>query len=117
MTVLCRPLSLSLLATPWSAPSWLKTWDSLIAYSEKNTLLSTEAAYTTYAQYFANVLKAYANEGLTIQYFTLQNEPLFGTSDQYPGMYFESSQATKLGKHYWLSHRLLKVARVEMKIR
>jgi O-glycosyl hydrolase len=44
------------------------------------------------------VLKAYANEGLKIDYFTLQNEPLFGTSDQYPGMYFTSDQAVRLGE-------------------
>lgn len=90
-------------ASPWSAPSWLKIFGTLIAYSEKNTLLPTEAAYATYARYFANVLKAYQNEGLAIQYFTLQNEPLFGTSDQYPGMYFSSDQAIKLGTciQYW----------------
>jgi glucosylceramidase len=93
-------LSIGTAASPWSAPSWLKTFDTLIAYSEKNTLLSTEAAYTTYARYFANVLKAYRREGLTIQYFTLQNEPLFGTSDQYPGMYFTSEQAVKLGQFF-----------------
>jgi O-glycosyl hydrolase len=83
----------------------LKTFDTLIAYSEKNTLLPTEAAYTTYARYFANVLKAYRREGLTIQYFTLQNEPLFGTSDQYPGMYFTSEQAVKLGQFHPRSDR------------
>ena len=87
-----------IIATPWSPPSWLKTWDSLTAYSDQNTLLSTEDAYNTYAKYFSLVLQAYRNEGITIQYFTLQNEPLFGTSTTYPGMYFTSQQATKLGK-------------------
>jgi O-glycosyl hydrolase len=73
----------------------------LIAYSEQNTLLNTDDAYNAYAQYFARALKAYQNEGLTVQYFTLQNEPLFGNSDQYPGMYFDSAQATRLGKHLY----------------
>jgi glucosylceramidase len=91
--------NLVLIASPWSAPSWLKAFGTLIAYSEKNTLLATEAAYTTYARYFASVLKAYQDAGLTIQYFTLQNEPLFGNSDQYPGMYFSSDQAIKLGEN------------------
>lgn len=70
---------------------------TLIAYNEKNTLLPTEQAYSAYARYFARVLQAYRAEGLAIQYFTLQNEPLFGNSDQYPGMYFSNEQAVKLG--------------------
>lgn len=86
------------LASPWSAPSWLKTEGSLIAYNENNTLLSTERAYDTYANYFVSVLNAFADSGVQIHYFTLQNEPLFGTSDQYPGMYFTAEQAIKLGK-------------------
>jgi O-glycosyl hydrolase len=86
------------IATPWSAPSWLKSWDTLIAYSEQNTLLQTSDAYAAYSRYFAKVLQSFLNEGITINYFTLQNEPLFGTSDQYPGMYFSAEQAAKLGK-------------------
>ena len=88
-------------ATPWSAPSWLKEWNEMIAYSEKNTLLSTDQAYQTYAQHFAKTLRAYKEQGLNIQYFTLQNEPLFGNGDQYPGMYFDSAQAAKLGKFFF----------------
>lgn len=69
----------------------------MIAYSEKNTLLNTDQAYHSYARYFAKTLRAYKDQGLSIQYFTLQNEPLFGDSNQYPGMYFAPDQAAKLG--------------------
>lgn len=84
-------------ATPWSAPSWLKEWNSLIAWSNDNTLINSDAAYNTYAQYFAKTIAAFRQQGIAIQYVTLQNEPLFGDSSQYPGMYFESWQAAKLG--------------------
>lgn len=85
-------------ASPWSAPSWLKTWNSLIAYSPENTLLDTDEAYNTYSTYLVKVFEAYQNQGITIDYFMLQNEPLFGTSSEYPGMYFSAQQEVRLGK-------------------
>lgn len=75
----------------------------MIAYTEKNTLLNADQAYQTYAQYFAKTLRAYKDQGLAIQYFTLQNEPLFGNGDEYPGMYFDSAQAAKLGMSHSIS--------------
>lgn len=86
-----------LIASPWSSPSWLKEWNSLLGLSEENTLLSTEEAYQTYANYFKQTYDAFRSQGLNIQYFTLQNEPLFGDNKQYPGMYFTAENEYRLG--------------------
>lgn len=85
-------------ASPWSAPSWLKNWNSLIPYSNENTLIDNDQVYSTYANYFAKVIQAMTDRGVEVQFVTLQNEPLFGDSSQYPGMYLSSDQAIRLAK-------------------
>ena len=70
---------LKVMASPWSAPAWMKTSDSLIKGS-----LSPDA-YPAYAQYFRRYLDAYAAEGVPIYALTIQNEPHF-EPDTYPGM-------------------------------
>jgi len=87
---------LLIIASPWSAPSWLKTWQTLIAYSNDNTLVNDDYFYDTYAKYLIRVLEVYRDRGLNIQYLTLQNEPLFGTSSEYPGMYLSKENAVRL---------------------
>jgi glucosylceramidase len=76
----------------------MKVQQSLLGLSNANTLLSEEAVYQSYAQYFVRVLDAYESQGLHIDFLTLQNEPLFGTSDQYPGMYLSATQELHLAK-------------------
>ncbi len=83
-------------ATPWSAPSWLKVWKTLIGWNAENTLIDTDQVYNTYAKYFGKVLDVYASQGLTIQYMTLQNEPLFDNCWQYPAMYLSAYNAGRL---------------------
>jgi glucosylceramidase len=87
-----------LIASPWTAPSWLKEWNSLLGLDEENTLLSTQEAYQTYANYFKKTYEVFRSEGLIINYFTLQNEPLFGNNEQYPGMYLSAENEYQLGK-------------------
>jgi glucosylceramidase len=89
--------NITLIASPWSAPSWLKEWNSLLGLSEKNTLLSSEEAYQTYGKYFKLTYDTFLSKGLQIKYFTLQNEPLFGNNKQYPGMYFTAQDEYRLG--------------------
>lgn len=62
-------------------------------------LLNTEEAYTTYARYLAKAVAAFQSEGLTIDFLALQNEPLFGTGTEYPGMYLNSSNAVRLATY------------------
>ena len=52
--------SLALMASPWSAPGWMKTTGSMI----KGRL--REDAYDPYAQYFLRFLQAYAAEGVPV---------------------------------------------------
>ncbi|MCL6525046.1 MAG: glucosylceramidase [Thermoflavifilum sp.] len=62
---------LHILATPWSAPAWMKTNKSLIGGS-----LDT-AFYNVYAQYFVRYLQAMQAQGIPIEAVTPQNEPLY----------------------------------------
>jgi glucosylceramidase len=66
-------------ATPWSAPGWMKTSDSLI----DGHLLP--AAYAPFAKYFVKFIQSYEAAGVPIYAVTMQNEPLYIPKD-YPGM-------------------------------
>jgi glucosylceramidase len=70
---------LAVMASPWSAPAWMKTTDSLIKGHLKPD------AYAPFAQYLLRYVQAYAAEGVPIYALTLQNEPNF-EPDNYPGM-------------------------------
>jgi O-Glycosyl hydrolase len=70
---------LKVMASPWSAPGWMKSSDSLI----QGSLLPE--AYPAYADYFRRYIEAYAAEGVPIYALTIQNEPHFEPTD-YPGM-------------------------------
>lgn len=90
-----RP-DLKIIATPWSPPSWLKVNDSLVAYSDNNTLIDTQEVYLTYTRYLVYSLLSFKQQGLFIDYLALQNEPLFGTGTEYPGMYLSTENAVRL---------------------
>jgi O-glycosyl hydrolase len=84
---------ITFMASPWSAPGWMKDTDSLITGS----LLPTY--HRTYAQYFVEFIRAYARAGIPTDYVSLQNEPLYEPED-YPGMGVMPDQAaTFLGRH------------------
>ncbi len=70
---------LKIMASPWSPPGWMKTSGSMIGGSLR------PPAYSAFADYFVQFIKAYAAEGIPIDYISLQNEPLFVPGD-YPGM-------------------------------
>ena len=70
---------MTLMATPWSPPGWMKSSGSMIG----GTLLPR--ARSAFAQYFVKFLRAYRQAGIPVQYLTLQNEPLYQPQD-YPGM-------------------------------
>jgi glucosylceramidase len=61
--------SIRILASPWSAPSWMKT-----NRSSKGGSLRPEC-YSVYAEYFVKYLKAMKESGITIDAVTVQNEP------------------------------------------
>jgi glucosylceramidase len=61
--------TIKIMGSPWTAPSWMKT-NNL----PKGGSLKPEY-YSSYAQYFVKYIKAMANEGITIDAITIQNEP------------------------------------------
>ncbi|MDQ0716780.1 O-glycosyl hydrolase [Streptomyces luteogriseus] len=77
---------LTLMATPWSPPGWMKTGDSMNGGRLKPD------AYQPYADYFAKFLDAYAAAGVPVRYVTPQNEPLHNTSS-YPSMSLTADEA------------------------
>lgn len=84
--------NLKLLATPWSAPVWMKTNQSF----KGGSLLP--AYYEAYAQYFVKYIQAMEKEGLHIFAVTPQNEPL--NPDNNPSMYMDAAQQATWIKHH-----------------
>ena len=70
---------LAIMASPWSAPGWMKSSDSLIAGT-----LSPEH-YGSFATYLRRYVETMQASGIPIFALTLQNEPHFEPKD-YPGM-------------------------------
>jgi O-glycosyl hydrolase len=50
---------MTLIASPWSAPSWLKVMNSLLGLRDKNTLIDDDDIYDTYATYLLKTIKAF----------------------------------------------------------
>lgn len=84
---------LKLVASPWSAPGWMKTTGSLI----QGTL--RPEFYDSFAQYFRKFVEGYTAEGVPIFAVTMQNEPAYEPTD-YSGMRLDPpARAEVIGKH------------------
>lgn len=84
---------LTVIASPWSAPAWMKTSQSLI----KGKL--DPAHYDDFARYLVSYTKAMDAAGVPIDLMTIQNEPHFEPED-YPGMRVEPAErAAFIGNH------------------
>jgi glucosylceramidase len=84
---------LKVVASPWSAPAWMKSTGSLV----RGTL--RRDAFGSYADYLARFISAYAAEGVPVFAVTVQNEPAFEPAD-YPGMRLDASaRAELIGQH------------------
>lgn len=84
---------LQVMASPWSAPAWMKTSGSLI----KGSLRPDR--YDAYARYLLRYVDAYAEQGVPIFALTLQNEP-HHEPDDYPGMRLDpTARAELIGRH------------------
>ncbi|BFU47868.1 ricin-type beta-trefoil lectin domain protein [Krasilnikovia sp. MM14-A1004] len=75
--------ALFVMASPWSAPPWMKDNN---AYSQG--WLRAEY-YGTYAQYFVKYIQGYQAQNIPIRYVTEQNEP--GCCPGYPSMQWNAS--------------------------
>lgn len=84
---------LKVMASPWSAPAWMKSNGSLI----QGTL--RPQYYDVFARYLLRYVQAYAQQGIPIFALTLQNEPSFEPKD-YPGMRLSAqARADIIGTH------------------
>jgi glucosylceramidase len=84
---------LRVMASPWSAPGWMKSNDSLIQGTLK------PEAFAPFANYLSRYVSAYEKEGVPIYALTLQNEPHFEPKD-YPGMRVDPvKRAAFIGGH------------------
>ncbi|MBR7832697.1 glycoside hydrolase family 30 protein [Actinospica durhamensis] len=82
---------LRVIATPWSAPAWMKTNGSLVG----GELIDAPRYYEVYARYLAAFVEAYAAAGVPVYALTLQNEPQNRNPDV-PGMHLGVAQARAL---------------------
>jgi len=85
--------AIKIMATPWSAPAWMKTNQSL-----KGGELRADY-YASYANYFVKYIKAYEAEGINITAITPQNEPLHHAAN-YPCMSMSATQQLDFVKNY-----------------
>jgi glucosylceramidase len=85
--------NLQVMASPWSAPAWMKSSDSLIKGSLKPEM------FEVFSRYLLRYVDAYAAEGVPVFALTMQNEPHFEPPD-YPGMRLDPPARAKLiGEH------------------
>lgn len=75
--------ALTVMASPWTAPAWMKDSGSL-----NGGWLKSES-YGAYASYFVKYLQAYQAQGVPVQYVTVQNEPTCCSG--YPSMSWNAS--------------------------
>jgi glucosylceramidase len=84
---------LKVMASPWSAPGWMKSTDSLVTGTLK------PEAFPYFAQYLSRYVSAFKAEGVPIFALTLQNEPHF-EPPTYPGMRVDPpKRAAFIGGH------------------
>lgn len=85
---------LKLMASPWSAPAWMKDTGSAI----KGHLIPMY--YGAYTDYLLRVVQSYESRGLPLYALTVQNEPGFEPKD-YPGMRMDADERAEfIGKSF-----------------
>ncbi|BDZ41841.1 hypothetical protein GCM10025865_11400 [Paraoerskovia sediminicola] len=72
---------ITVLATPWSPPAWMKTEGSMVG----GRLIDEPRYYDAYARYLVKFVEAYEAAGVPVDLLTVQNEPQNRTPDGYPG--------------------------------
>ncbi|MBN2000719.1 glucosylceramidase [candidate division KSB1 bacterium] len=75
---------IKIMGSPWSPPVWMKTNGSSVGGSLKPVY------YDAYAKYFVKYIQGMADEGITIDAVTVQNEPLHDGNN--PSLYMTAAQ-------------------------
>lgn len=85
---------LSVMLTPWSPPGWMKSNGSMLGQvgsAAPGTLLDSMAS--SWAQYLVAAIAGYRAAGVSVEYLSLQNEPLYAPTS-YAGMSMSADQQT-----------------------
>ncbi|WP_405607922.1 glycoside hydrolase family 30 protein [Polaribacter sp. Asnod1-A03] len=92
---------LKMFASPWSPPGWMKesgTMDGGDKNVEQNILKKDPKIYEAYALYFAKYIKAYKENGITIDRLVIQNET--DMNPGYPGNDMQPEEMADLVSDY-----------------
>ncbi len=89
----CSAQGFKLIASPWTAPPWMKDNNSWVG----GGLLSEY--YPTWAQFFVKYAKAYAQEGIPLWGFTVENEP-HGNGGNWESMHYTPEQMTEFVRYH-----------------
>ncbi len=84
--------NIRIMATAWSAPTWMKTNQNFVGGK-----LSSDC-YAVYAAYLVKYLKAMRKQGITVHAITPQNEPL--NLKNQPSMIMEASEQAEFIKNH-----------------
>ncbi|HYQ25809.1 MAG TPA: glycoside hydrolase, partial [Polyangiaceae bacterium] len=90
-------------ASPWTPPTWMKSSPyqspgNPVNAFDGGTMKSDDATLKAHALYFVKFIKAYAEQGIKIDYVSPQNEPNY--SQNYPSAIWSGSTfATFIGKY------------------
>jgi glucosylceramidase len=83
---------ITVMATPWSPPAWMKTTGSLVG----GRLIDDPRIYFSYALYLVKFVQAYERAGVPIDYLSVQNEPQNRAPQGYPGTDMPAAQEEKV---------------------
>jgi glucosylceramidase len=83
---------IKILASPWTAPSWMKN-----NHNVKGGSLLPEC-YAAYARYFVKYVQAMRAEGIAIDAITVQNEPL--NPKNTPSLVMQAGEEAEFIKHH-----------------
>ena len=89
--------AIKIIATPWSAPAWMKSNNSLYGGGDQPGILLPEY-YPVYADYFVKYIQAMQAAGITIDAVTVQNEPLNAYNN--PSMLMTDTAENNFIKNY-----------------
>jgi len=83
---------IKIIASPWSAPRWMKTNDQAKGGS------LNPAYFKTYANYFVKYIGEMAKEGISVEAITIQNEP--ENPGNTPSMVMTAAEQNEFVKNY-----------------
>lgn len=82
---------LQIIASPWGAPAWMKTNNSIICHANGRDGSLRPEYHQAWADYFRKWIQAYEAAGVPIWGITPQNEPQY-CPNTYPGMKWTAQQ-------------------------